>query len=127
MRSMNPKHDTPCEARLIYQVYLRSLNFRLRHRSVTSPKCVAVIKRYQRQTAMNREAHPTDAGLKPQAGIVALFREDEFLGLAVNAVAKGKSGKFHAQPLGPQTGGERVLQAPGCARLHREVIVGRQT
>src|SRR5258708_12291945 len=61
-------------------------------------QCVAVIKRYQRQTAMNREERRTDAGLKPQAGVVALFREDEFLGLAVEAVAKAKSRKSHAHP-----------------------------
>ena len=76
---------------------------------------------------MNREERRTDAGLKPQAGVVALFREDEFLGLAVEAVAKGKSGKFHAQPLRHQTGGERVLHAPGCHRLHREGIARRKT
>jgi len=34
---------------------------------------VAVIKRYQRQTAMNREERRTDAGLKPQAGVVAVL------------------------------------------------------
>jgi len=35
------------------------------------------------ETAMKVEQRRTDAGLKPQARVVALFREDEFLGVAV--------------------------------------------
>ena len=78
------------------------------------------------ETAMKPVGLGGQAVLQAQSRVVALLREDELLGLAVETVAEGKSSKFDAQPLRYQPGGERLLEPPRCYGLHWERIVNGQ-
>jgi len=76
---------------------------------------------------MRRRQKRERAILRGRSRVVSWRWPLEFPGLAVQAIAKRKSGKFDAQPLHDQAGRDGLIQAPWCDRVHREGLDKHQT
>src|SRR6516225_6766253 len=77
--------------------------------------------------AMKRTSCAAEAALPCRRRVVTRLRDVEFPGLAMRAHTACKSGKFPAQPLGNQAGGDGLADSPRSNVVHRERIADRQT